>query len=203
MTQSVEFLFDFASPNAYLAHKALPALLERTSASLVLTPCLLGGIFKATGNKPPFVAFEGVPQKLAYERKEIERFIIKHGLMSFKMNSHFPVNTLLMMRAAMVAERDGFLPEYVEAGLSCLWEKDLKMDDAEVFKNAMDAAGFDGAALLQDSQSPDIKAALAANTAQAVERGVFGIPSFFVGSELFFGKERLGQVEELLSASHS
>lgn len=200
MTKTLEFIFDFGSPNAYLAYKALPPILERTGAEMRIVPCLLGGIFKATGNQPPLMAYGHVPAKLAYTQLEIKRFIEKHGLTAFKFNPHFPVNTLMLMRGAVAAEADGRLDAYVAAGLGHMWEDGLKMDARDVFAEAMTAAGFDGAALLERIQDPAVKARLAENTQDAVDRGVFGIPSFFVGDALYFGKDRLAEVEERLSA---
>lgn len=200
LTRTLEFIFDFASPNAYLAMKALPPILERTRATLTVTPALLGGIFKATGNSAPMVQYAGVPAKLAYERLEIERFIAVHALTSFRFNSHFPVNSLLMMRGAMVAAADNVLTAYVEAVLGAMWEDGLKMDDPAVVTAVLSANGFDGPAMVQRMSDQDAKDALAANTASAVGRGVFGIPSFFVGDAMFFGKDRLDQVEAALSA---
>ena len=199
MSKTLDFIFDFGSPNGYFAYKALPPILERTGASLNIIPCLLGGIFKETGNQPPMMAFGKVKGKLAYEQLEIQRFIKKHGLTNFKFNSHFPVNTIMLMRGALVAERDGYLESYIEAGLKAMWEDGLKMDDPDVFVKAMTESGFDGAALLERTQDPDVKAKLVENTAAAVERGSFGIPTFYVGEEMFFGKERLGQIEEELA----
>lgn len=201
VTKTVEFIFDFGSPNAYLAHKVMPALAARTGAQIVYTPCLLGGIFKATGNKAPMVQYADAPAKLAYERLEMQRFIEKHGLTAFRMNPHFPVNTLLLMRGAMVAEDEGLLDRYIDVGLKAMWEDGIKMDDPETAAGYLSANGFDGAALLARTQEQAIKERLAANTEAAVARGVFGIPSFFVGKELFFGKDRLGQVEDALARS--
>jgi 2-hydroxychromene-2-carboxylate isomerase len=195
LTKTLEFIFDFASPNAYLAMKALPPILERTGATLKITPALLGGIFKATGNSAPMVQFAGVPAKLAYERLEMERFIAAHQLTAFRFNPHFPVNSLLIMRAAMVAEADGRLGAYVGVVLRAMWEDGLDMADPEIVAAFLSANGFDGSAILARAGEQAAKDALAANTAAAVARGVFGIPSFFVGDQMFFGKERLGQVE--------
>ena len=200
MTKTLDFIFDFGSPNAYFAYKALLPILERTGATLNVIPCLLGGIFKATNNQPPFTAFGGVKGKLAYEQVEIQRFITKHGLTNFKFNPNFPINTIMLMRGALVAQRDGYLESYVEAGLRAVWEDGLKMDDPAVYAEAMTAAGFDGPKLLEQMQDPDIKAKLFENTAAAVERGCFGVPTFYVGDEMFFGKDRLGQVEDELRA---
>lgn len=200
MPATIDFIFDFGSPNAYLSHRVLPGIVERTGARINLIPCLLGGIFKATGNQSPMMAFGEVKGKLAYERLEMARFIKKHRLDKFAMNPNFPVNTLMLMRGAVAAEMDGTLDAYVEAGLKHMWEDGLKMDDPDVYADAMTKAGLDGAALLARTQDPTVKAKLAENTAAAVERGAFGIPTFFVGGEMFFGKDRLGQVEEEAAA---
>ncbi|RLQ20687.1 2-hydroxychromene-2-carboxylate isomerase [Seongchinamella sediminis] len=199
MSKTLEFIFDFGSPNAYLAYQLLPGILQRTGAKLKILPCLLGGIFKATGNQPPMMAFGGVKGKLEYEQKEMDRFIQRHALNAFRFNPHFPVNTLLLMRGAIAAEEEGSLEAYLEAGLAAMWEEGLKMDDPEVYVTAMDAAGLDGQTLLERTREADVKAHLIRNTEQAVERGVFGIPTFFVGEEMFFGKDRLDQVEQELS----
>mgnify|MGYP003112166173 CR=1 FL=1 len=200
MSKTLDFIFDFASPNAYLAYHALGPVLERTGARLNIIPCLLGGIFKATANQPPMMAFGQVRGKLDYERLEMDRFIRKHQLGSFVFNSHFPVNTLVLMRGAIVAEEQGELPRYVDAGLRCMWERDLKMDDPEAFVQAMNTQEFDGAAILERTRDPEVKARLLANTEDAVARGCFGIPTFYVEGEMFFGKDRLAQVEEELLA---
>jgi len=196
MTVTIDFIFDFGSPNAYFAHKVLPGIAERTGATINLIPCLLGGIFKATGNQSPMESFGHVKAKVDYGRIETMRFIEKHGLSAFTFNPNFPVNTLMLMRGAIAAEMDGKLEAYVEAGLKCMWEDGLKMDDPDVFVEAMTKAGFDGADLLARTQDPAVKAKLLENTTAAVERGTFGIPTFFVGKEIFFGKDRLPQVEE-------
>jgi 2-hydroxychromene-2-carboxylate isomerase len=202
MTVKVDFIFDFASPNAYLSYKTLHDIVARTGAELNIIPCLLGGIFKTTGNQAPMVAFAGVKGKMAYEMLETQRFIEKHQLDDFKMNEHFPVNTLLLMRGAIAAEQEGQLLEYIEAGLKAMWEQSLKMDDPEVFVTALTDAGLDGAKLLEQTQDPVVKAKLVANTEAAVQRGAFGIPTFYVGEEMFFGKDRLGQLEaEVLKAN--
>lgn len=195
----IEFIFDFGSPNAYLAFDPVHELAARHGTSVTLTPCLLGGIFKATGNQAPMMAFNGIQGKLAYEALERDRFITKHGLSKFRINPHFPVNTLLAMRAMVAAQHLDIEHAYVRAVLAAMWEDGLKMDDPEIFVGALNAAGLDGMAIATKAQEQAIKDELAANTAHAVERGVFGIPSFFVGDDLFFGKERLGQMDELLT----
>ena len=198
MTKTLELIFDFGSPNAYLTLKVLPELLDRTGADLIITPCLLGGIFKATGNKAPMIQYADAPAKMAYEYLEMQRFIAKHGLTKYRLNPHFPVNTLTIMRGAIVADDEGNLDDYVNAVNRAMWEDGLKMDDPKVIAAFLSANGFDGPALLTRTQDPEIKAKLVANTETAVARGVFGIPTFFVGEEMFFGKDRLAQVEEAL-----
>jgi 2-hydroxychromene-2-carboxylate isomerase len=195
-TKMIDFIFDFASPNAYLSHKVLPEITARTGAAVNLIPCLLGGIFKATGNQAPMVAFGGIKGKMAYEMLETQRFIQKHGLARFRMNPHFPVNSLLAMRGLIGAEMDGVNTAYVDAVLAGFWEDGLKMDDPAVLQGVLDEAGLDGAALIARTQEPEVKQKLVHNTETAVARGAFGIPTFFVGEEIFFGKERLAQVEE-------
>ncbi len=200
MGKTVDFIFDFGSPNAYLSWKALKDVAARQGATVNVIPCLLGGIFKATNNQSPMQAFGPVKGKLAYENLETERFVKKHGLTAFRMNPHFPVNTLLIMRGQVAANRLGVGEAYREAVLKAMWEDGLKMDDPEVVAGVLTAAGLDAKAILEATQDPEVKAELVANTERAVERGVFGIPTFFVGDEMFFGKDRLGQVGEELAA---
>ncbi|MBX3494901.1 MAG: 2-hydroxychromene-2-carboxylate isomerase [Parvibaculum sp.] len=200
MSKKVEYLFDFGSPNAYLAGKALPAIEARTGAKFAYVPVLLGGIFKATGNVSPAISEAGIKNKPEYGALEIQRFIRKHGLTKFKFNSHFPVNTLQIMRGAIAAEMDGMLPKYFEVVAAAMWEQSLKMDDPDVIKAALDAGGIDGAHILARIQDADVKAKLIANTEDAVNRGAFGIPTFFVDGEIYFGKDRLREVEEAISA---
>ena len=198
MPKTLEFVFDFASPNAYLAWRALAPILQRTGARLEIKACLLGGIFKATGNQAPMTVFANVKGKLAYEMLETRRFVMTRDILRFRMNPHFPLNTLLLMRGLTAAQTQGGAERFMEAGLAAMWEEGLKMDDPDVFARALDAAGLDGAALLAATQDPAVKARLIAQTDAAVARGTFGVPTFFVGDEMFFGKERLGQVEQEL-----
>ena len=199
MSKTVDFIFDFASPNAYLVHKIVPEIEARTGAVFNYIPCLLGGIFKATGNQAPMIAFGGIKNKPEYDAIEMQRFITRHNLNGFKMNPHFPVISLMLVRGALVAERDGYLMKYIDAMIDALWEQELKLDDPEVLHKALADAGFDADKIMTDMGDEAIKAKLLENTNAAVERGAFGIPTFFVGDEIFFGKERLGQVEELLT----
>ena len=199
MSKTVDFIFDFASPNAYLVHKIVPEIEARTGATFNYIPCLLGGIFKATGNQAPMIAFGGIKNKPEYDAIEMQRFITRHNLTGFKMNPHFPVISLMLVRGALVAERDGYLMKYIDAMVDAMWEQGLKLDDAEVLQKALTDAGFDADKIMTDMSDEAIKSKLLENTNAAVERGAFGIPTFFVGDEIFFGKERLGQVEELLA----
>jgi 2-hydroxychromene-2-carboxylate isomerase len=197
---SVEFHFDFGSPNAYLAHRVIPAIEGRTGAGFRYVPILLGGVFKATGNRSPVEAFGGIRNKPEYERLETERFIRKHGLTRFARNPFFPVNTLQLMRGAAAAEIDGDLPRYVEAVFHHMWEEPKKMDAAEVVRAALDASGLDAARFSERVQDPAVKARLVGNTEASVARGTFGSPTFFVGGDIFFGKDRLRDVEDAILA---
>jgi 2-hydroxychromene-2-carboxylate isomerase len=192
----VEFLFDFGSPNAYFCHKVIPAIESRTGVRFTYVPVLLGGLFKLANNRSPMEAFAGIPNKQAYDRLEIKRFIDRHGLSAFRFNTHFPVNTLKVMRGACAAQVLGCFAPYVEAVYAAMWEQGLKMDDDAVMLAALQAAGLDGAAIVATSQDPAVKATLLANTQSAHDRGAFGSPTFFVGDDIYFGKDRLRDVEE-------
>src|SRR5262249_42978451 len=165
-------------------------------ATVNLIPCLLGGIFKATNNRSPVEAFGDVKNKLAYEGLETRRYVAKHGLTAYRQNPHFPVNTLMIMRGLIAARRQGVGDRYLETVLGAMWEQGEKMDDPAVVARVLDAAGLPAQAILEATQDPQVKAELVANTEAAVARGVFGIPTFFVGDQMVFGKDRLGQVED-------
>lgn len=192
---TAQFQFDFGSPNAYLAHRVIPAIEARTGVRFDYQPVLLGGLFKLANNRSPMEAFAGIPNKLAYERLEMQRFIQRHRLDAFRFNPHFPVNTLHIMRGAVAAQQAGCGPAYVEAVFVAMWERGLKMDDPAVIGPVLAEAGLDAQALLAGSQTPEVKAQLMALTQQAHDRGAFGSPTFFVGSEMYFGKDRLPEVE--------
>jgi 2-hydroxychromene-2-carboxylate isomerase len=194
----VRFLFDFGSPNAYLSHRVIPAIETRTGARFAYEPVLLGGVFKATGNRSPVEAFGGVKNKLEYEALETRRFVARHGLTKYAHNPHFPVNTLLIMRGAVAARTLGVFESYVEAVFVAMWERGLKMDDPAVAAATLAEAGLPAEQLLASTQDPAVKERLMADTAAAVEAGVFGLPSFFVGEDLWFGKDRLRDVEDAI-----
>jgi 2-hydroxychromene-2-carboxylate isomerase len=200
MTPKVEFHYDFGSLNSYLAHKVVPAIEQRTGAAFAYVPILLGGVFKLTNNQSPIAAFKDIKNKLPYQRLEIDRFVRKHGLTQFKMNPHFPVNTIQIMRGAVAAEMDGFGKRYVDVVFHHMWEEPKKMDEPDIIRAALDASGLDGARILARIQDQAVKDRLLKNTESSVERGTFGAPTFFVGSEMFFGKDRLREVEEEIAA---
>jgi 2-hydroxychromene-2-carboxylate isomerase len=192
-------MFDFGSPNAFLSHQAIPAIEQRTGVKFEYVPILLGGIFKATNNKSPAETLAGVKNKPEFMRLETERFVRRFGVKPYAWNPFFPVNTLNLMRAAVAAQLEGVFAKYVDAAFHHMWVEPKKMDDPEIAAKALTASGLDAAKLLARSQEPEIKAKLIENTQAAVERGAFGSPTFFVGQEMFFGKEQLREVEELVS----
>ena len=194
-----QFMFDFGSPNAFLSHEAIPAIEQRTGVKFEYVPVLLGGIFKATNNKSPAETLAGVKNKPEFMRLETERFVRRFGVKPYAWNPFFPVNTLNLMRAAVAAQLEGVFAKYVDAAFHHMWVERKKMDDPEVAAKALTASGLDAAKLLARSQEPEVKAKLIENTQAAVERGAFGSPTFFVGQEMFFGKEQLREVEELVS----
>ena len=200
MPPVIEFHFDFGSPNAYFCHKVLPSMAARTGVPVRYVPVLLGGVFKLTNNQAPMVQFKGIKNKNEYQRLEMVRFIKKHGLTHFQMNPHFPVNTVTIMRGAVAADMDGKLAAYADAVFHHMWEAPKKMDDAEVIRSALDLSGLDGARLLARAQDQDVKDALLKATEASVARGNFGSPTFFVGDEMYFGKDRLRDVEDEISS---
>ncbi len=201
MSSNIEFLFDFASPNAYLSYHVLTGVAERHGVTLTLTPVLLGGLFKLTNNQAPMVAFGEVKGKLDYDMLETQRFIAAHQLDKFTFNPHFPINTIMLMRGFIAAQQLGVVDDYVAVNLSAMWEQEQNMGDPEVAAGVWQSAGLDAAALVEAIQTQPVKDALLHNTQQAAERGAFGIPTFFVGDEMFFGKERIIQIEEMIQQS--
>ena len=195
-----QFLFDVGSPNAYLSHLVIPEIERRTGVKFEYVPILLGGLFKLTNNRSPIEAFSGVRNKLAFHAVETRRFLERYHLKPYVMNPFFPVNTLLLMRGAVAAEIDGDFARYVDAAFHHMWAEPKKMDDPEVAAKALADSGLDAARLLARTKDEDVKSRLMANTQDAMNRGAFGSPTFFVGDEMFFGKEQLRDVEELIMA---
>ena len=194
-----QFLFDFGSPNAFLSHRAIPAIEQRTGVKFEYVPVLLGGIFKATNNRSPAETLAGIRNKREFMQLETDRFLRRFNVKPYVWNPHFPVNTLMLMRGAVAAQAEGVFETYVEAAFHHMWEAPKKMDDPEVIGTALTSSGLDAAKLFARAQEPEIKNRLMENTQDAVERGAFGSPTFFVGEEMFFGKEQLREVEELVT----
>ena len=203
MAPRVEFHFDFGSPNAYLAHLVVPAIEQRTGARFVYVPVLLGGVFKATGNVSPAVSLHGIKKKGEYMARETQRFVVKHGIARFAPNPFFPVNTLQIMRGAVAAHRLGCFGRYVDEVYRHMWADPKKMDEPAVIRAALLESQLPADELLARAADPDVKQELLSNTEASVARGVFGSPSFFVGDELFFGKDRLREVEEEIEAQRA
>lgn len=193
-----QFLFDFGSPNAYLSHEAIPAIEQRIGVNFEYVPILLGGIFKATNNKSPAETLAGIKNKPEFHALETERFLKRFHVKPYAWNPFFPVNTLNLMRGAIAAQLEGVFEKYVDAAFYHMWVEPKKMDDPEVAMKALTTSGLDAAKLFACAQQPEVKAKLVQNTQSAVERGAFGSPTFFVGNEMFFGKEQLRDVEEMV-----
>jgi len=192
----VEFHFDFGSPNAYLAHLVIPQIEQRTGAKFEYVPVLLGGVFKLTNNRSPAESLQGIRNKQEYQEIETQRFLRQHAIARFTHNPFFPVNTLLIMRGAVAAQLEGCFERYVDAVFRCMWAEPRKMDDPDVVRAALEESGLSAATLLARVQEPEVKDRLLKNTQDSVARGTFGSPTFFVGDEIFFGKDRLRDVEE-------
>jgi 2-hydroxychromene-2-carboxylate isomerase len=197
----VEFHFDLGSPNAYLSHLIIPAIEKRTGVKFEYVPILLGGVFKMTNNRSPAESLRGIKNKPEYERLEIRRFIQRHGIANFRMNPYFPVNTLMMMRGAIAAESLGVFERYVDEMFRDMWAEPKKMDDPQVWRTELDGADLPTESILELIETPKVKEQLLENTRRSVDRGTFGSPTFYVGDEIFFGKDRLRDVEELIMQS--
>jgi 2-hydroxychromene-2-carboxylate isomerase len=195
-TPVVQFHFDFGSPNSYLAHKVIPSIEHRTGVRFEYVPVLLGGLFRFTGNRSPAEAFAGIKNKQEYGRLEIRRFVEKHGLTAYRYNPHFPVNTLQIMRGAVAAGFEGCFPRYVDVVFAAMWEQEKKMDDAATIGLVLREAGLDAERLLSRMNDPVVKETLLKNTQESFERGAFGSPTCYVNDEIYFGKDRLREVEE-------
>ena len=196
----VEFHFDFGSPNAYLAELALPEIEKRTGVKFDYIPVLLGGVYKATGNMSPGESLRGIKNKPEYNALETQRFLRRHNITRFKSNPFFPVNTLTLMRGAVAAQFEGVFEPYFRAAYHHMWVEPKKMDDPQIFSAAFVSSGIDIDRLFARAQQDDVKKKLIENTGDAVARGTFGSPTFFVGNEIFFGKDSLRNVEEEIVA---
>ena len=197
---NVDFIFDFASPNAYLCHKAIQSLEKTHDIKFNYIPCLLGGIMKLSNNQPPMVTLADIPNKLKYEfDTAFNRFMKEHNITKFKMNEHFPVNTISLIRGAIVAQKNDFFESYVEIVLSGLWEQSLKLDTPEALHELLNNNDCYPDLVIEGIAKDEIKAELIANTSEAVEKGAFGIPTFFVENEMFYGKDSLRELKEMSS----
>lgn len=203
MAKRVELIFDFVSPNAYLIWWPLRDLIKRTEAELDVTPVFLGGMHKLTGNAPPMIRDQDVKGKVEYSMLEMRRFIEKHQLTKYRLHPKFPFNSITLQRMLYAADQDGRGVQFVEAMLPAIWEEGVNITDPEALGAAIAAAGFVPEDLFARTQNDEVKQGLVENTSHAVERGAFGIPTMFVGpkgeGEMFFGKERLDQIEEELA----
>ena len=198
--EQVTFFFDFGSPNAYLAHRVIPDIEKRLGLRFAYQPILLGGVFKLTNNQSPATAFGHIKNKLAYEALETRRFIAHRGVTGFRNNPHFPVNTLMIMRGAVAAQQLGVFEAYVSSVFADMWERGLKMDDTAVARTALLTSGLPADEILALTADEGVKARLLTNTQEAVEKGVFGSPSFLFRDELYFGKDRLRDIEDVAAA---
>ena len=197
----VEFHFDLGSPNAYLSHLVIPEIEQRTGVKFEYIPILLGGVFKLTNNRSPAESLRGIKNKPEYEQLEMRRFIQRHGITRFQANPYFPVNTLMLMRGAIAAQSLGVFECYVDEMYRHVWAEPKKMDDPQVLRVALDESGLPTEQILELIQTQKVKDQLLENTRRSVERGTFGSPTFYVGDEIFFGKDRLRDVAEMILQS--
>ena len=195
----VDFIFDIASPNAYFCHQLIPSFENITGVKFNYIPCLLGGIMKLSGNQPPFVAYADIKNKNDYQMIEIARFIKQHKLIKYKFNSSFPMNTVQVQRSALAAQELGVFDEYLEIMLKAMWEEDKNLSDLDVLQSTMNENNLDAEAIIKIVTSQECKDKLIANTSDAVNRGAFGVPTFFLNDEIFFGKDHLYQLEEYIN----
>ena len=191
MPTPIEFFLDVGSPTTYLAWTQMPGLAQRTGSTITYRPMLLGGVFKATGNASPVE----VAAKGANMMRDIERYAEFYGV-PYRVSPYFPINTLALMRGAASCAPGGELERYLGVIFSALWEQQRNLGDPAVLREVLTAAGFDAEDLFARVQTPEVKQALVNTTEEAVRRGVFGAPTFFVGGEMFFGQDRLAMVEE-------
>ena len=198
MTKTVEFFFDVGSPASWLAYRQLPKICDEVGATLAYRPMLLGGVFQATGNASPMQ----IPAKGKYVFDDLVRHAKRYGV-PLKQNPFFPINTLLLMRAAValqLRQPDRFLP-YLDAVFTAIWVDGRDMNDASVVAGVVQRIGLDPASVMAAVTDPAVKTTLKATTDEAVNRGVFGAPTMFVDTLMFFGQDRLEQVREALVAA--
>lgn len=195
MSKTIEFYFDVGSPASYLAWTQLPGLAERTGARIELKPMLLGGVFQATGNSSPAT----VPAKGAHSRIDMQRYARRYGV-TLNQNPFFPINTLQLMRGAIAYQDTPEFVPYLTAIFDAMWVNELDMGQPEIVGKVLTEAGFDPAEVMSKAGDPAVKEKLKTATEEAIQRGVFGAPTFFVGEDMFFGQDRLEWVEAAATA---
>ena len=196
----VDFIIDIASPNAYFVHKIIPEFEKRTGVVFNYIPCLLGGIMKLTGNQPPMIAFAEIENKSNYLFLEIERFVKQHKLTKYKLNPYFPQNTVQVQRGAIAAAELGVSDLYFNCMLSAMWEDGKNLSDIEVFKDVLIQNGIEAELIINTIGTQECKDKLIANTSDAISKGAFGVPTFFIDDQIFFGKDHLYQLEEYINS---
>lgn len=194
MSKSIDFYFDYGSPTSYLAYKQMPGLIHRTGATVNYHPILLGGVFQQTSNQSPM----DIPAKREWMVKDMEFFAERYGV-PFEVNPYFPINTLVLMRGAIFAQEEGILERYSDAIFHAMWGKPLNMADPAVIGDVLRAADLDVKRIVAATQDARIKDKLKTDTQAAIDRGLFGAPTVFVGPKMFFGQDRIRYVEELLA----
>ncbi|OJT51910.1 2-hydroxychromene-2-carboxylate isomerase [Pseudomonas moraviensis] len=195
MTKTVEFYFDLGSPTTYLAHTQLAKICADTQSELIYIPMLLGGVFKATGNASPAM----IPAKGRYMFQDLDRFAKRYGV-QLRFNPHFPINTLILMRAVtgMQMRQPQRFAEFVDCLFKALWVEGRNLNDPQTVAAVLTENGFASLEIMALTNDESVKAALKENTEAAIKRGVFGAPSMFIGDQLFFGQDRLDFLEEAL-----
>ena len=199
MTSPYEFHFDYLSPNAYLAHRVIPALEDRTGVEFRYVPVAIMGQFKATNNKPSPVQMQGVKNKPEYVVLEMQRFSKKHGI-TYHLPKPFPFDSRPFLAGTVIAEREGVGAAYIDAIFTAAYEDRRDMTDASVIEAILEEGNFPKSAILGAQEDDTVKAELKANLEDSVKRGTFGSPNFFVGEEMFFGKDRLELIEEAIAS---
>ncbi|KPU61134.1 DSBA-like thioredoxin domain protein [Pseudomonas fluorescens] len=196
MSKTVEFYFDLGSPATYLAYTQLPKICAQTDTRLIYIPLLLGGVFKATGNASPVT----VPAKGRYMFQDLDRYAKRYGV-PLKFNPHFPINTLMLMRAVtgMQLRHPDRFAAFIDCLFKAIWVNGRSLDEPATVAAVLSENGFDPQEVLALTTDEEVKAQLKDNTEKAVERGVFGAPSMFVDNQLYFGQDRLDFVLEALS----
>ncbi|MXO95326.1 2-hydroxychromene-2-carboxylate isomerase [Erythrobacter aquimaris] len=199
MSKTIELILDLGAPNGYLAWYPLKEIIERTGASLQVTPVFLGGMHKLTGNSPPMMRDANVKGKVPYAALEFQRFIDRHELSAFRMHPNLPFNTILLQRILIASSDQEEMQRLVDLFQPAVWERNIDCSDVDVVGSVLEESGFDAERFLKAAQDPDVKQKLIDSTQSAVDRGAFGIPTFFIGDEMWFGKERLEQIEAYLT----